>query len=451
MVEVWLGTGVRVAVNGELVTLATRHERAIVARLALSAGQSVARDTLARELWPASSLASARLSLRQRLHALRTQLGSHIAADRQAVALVASRVILEPVPSPKIFLDELGLPGLPWGQMPDHASHHAAPEPVRPDAVVEWLDAMIEAGDAPTFPYLGRPQDLTRHLARTDPELWRATAMFAAVMEHRFEAALQLWDDAPEPWCTPAYGAFALEWSGNAAHGLGDYHLTIATFLEAGRRYQSLGAVQSGWRMRFKVHRVMVDMGAVTAGERGLNALSARYGRDLTPGLRRMLDFNLVFAHACAGHAACAREAEFRARRAVPELDPSSAFLEANVSTAALERADLPAARAALARYAEQVAADPAPSASDLLWVRAADLFGRAGDFELAAVAHRLLTYEVEASGRRISAINRQRFTHEINGLLARGEGSHWLRAATHARRLSPAEAAARIRDALAR
>jgi hypothetical protein len=448
MVAIWLDSGVRVCVGDACIALGTRHERAIIARLALSPTQTVPRETLARELWPEASVDAARLNLRQRLHALRNVLGAYVQADRREVHLVGARIVVDPNLPPEAFLAELGFPWVERWRDPRVASD-SAPTAICPDTVTAWLDAMIWDGEGSPFPYLGRPQELRRFLAGADPEVWRAAAIYDAVIAGRHAEALDLWTQAPDAWGAPVYGSFALEWSGNAAHGLGDYHTTLAMFLEAGRRYELMGAVHSGWRLRFKVHRVMVDMGSVTAGELGLRQLSGRIGDRLAPGIRRMLDFNLVFAHACAGQISLARAAVARARAAVPEHDVSTAFLEANVSTLALEAGDLIAARAALDRYAELIGTNSDPAAHDLLWVRAADLFGRSGELELAAVAHRLITYETDAAGRRVSAINRQRFMREMNGLLARGGGADWLRASAAARKLDAAEASARVREAV--
>jgi len=452
-VELWNGTS--------RIHLRTRHERGILANLALNASMPVSRVRLAHDHWPDSSREAALLNLRQRLLWLRRALDGALESDRDWVWLNPNLVQIEvPDHAADCLVD---LP-FPWveryrrGYFPasDPVSAERIAVPIRLIEVQDWVQAWVFEGETAAFPFADRFDDLKRKAGRAEPgseeqAYWTVAAAGAGqlVGDRAFalEAGLRhMAEWAQDPARMPLAAQLG-ELAANTAHRSGDFHLCLAFIAEAEQHYQSLKVAANALRMRFKYYRVSLDLGLASAGERALAELHEKYRRKLTPHARALLDDNLIFAHANNGNIELASEALARARA----REDGSPLIEENAAVMFLEAGDLRAAADCLLR-ANAATFDPAKLAmSALVWQRSVEVLSHSGLIEGCAMANYLLNADSLATGQSLTVMNRLRLNRAINRALSDHSGARWISATRSAGTVNPIEGHEQVVEALRR
>ena len=450
-VELWNGA--------ERIPLRTRHERGILANLALNASLPVSRTRLAQDHWPDAARGAALLNLRQRLLWLKRALNGAVDSDRDWVWLNTSLVQVEIVDEQGERLQDLSFPGVEryrngYFMQSEPVQTASSASPIRILDIQKWMWNWVFEGETISQPFAGRLEELKRRSLKSsrDSEEFALLTVAAASEAMRDpesvfaeQCGVELLSHlASDPRFYPA-AAMLGELAANNAHRRGEYHLCLAFIAESERVYQLLKAIPNALRMRFKYYRVSLDLGLTSAGERALSELHEKHRKRLTPHAAALLDDNLIFAHANIGNLDAAREALIRARA----RNDGSSLVEENAAVLHLEAGELREAAACLVR-SNATTFDPTNFAnSALLWQRSVELLSASGRIEGCALAQSLLNINFESTGRAITVTNRLRLNRSINRALSTYSGAKWIEATRIADQLDAFEKHGRVLDEL--
>ncbi|RYG37233.1 hypothetical protein EON81_07345 [bacterium] len=434
--------------DGTSVFFRTRQEKSIFARLVLARGLALDRALLARETWPEVSSEKATLSLRQRLHGLRGLFPDSLVVDRYEVALDPTIVECDlldayregrPVDTEEILFDldlpwvekarpilsgasRSSLPGLDWpptrelGNDPD----------LNENLVMEWIEKAV-VDSATAHPYPDRLLEIQR---RSNAEagnirsraLWQCAASLIftrtpergeAIRIALYEAPL--WEGhGPD---TKLCAGIAYEFAGNTAHNDEEYLSCLTFFQEAFRCYQELGRHEAALRLRFKVYRTQIDMGNPKTGSRHLEALNSKYRHTFTHSMRRLVDANLIFAHAAGGDVVLARQAYERLKR--DNRADYQALSEFNMSTLLLAEGSAKESAQSLLRAVNDGQTFGTIASSMLSWIRGAEVLAESGEGAEALFAYTLALRAGKETKSPVSVVNRNRAHSRVTAQLA--------------------------------
>jgi hypothetical protein len=446
VLSVKIGTDVEVKLGATPIFLQTRHERGILARLATLEGRPVLRDRLAREHWPNVDLSQARLNLRQRLHRLRKEISQHLDVEREWVSLKNFELRFEQNISSQSLLGGLDFE---WTQSfglakaglidydPSDVEQPLETSVLNRNELRAWFLGYVHHCELSKFPYPRRFSELAqRARAEQDDEvesaLWASSASYASIHSPDRNYALDLVKSSARRWrSNPAlaqFAALAFENAANVSHNLGNYLDCLSFIDEAERCYQLIGCRGNELRMKFKFHRVQVDMQLYSEGVNGLRRLLGNHGHELPTLVRKLVTDNLIFAFAHTNRVSDADQLYHMAKRAssLVSLGHDDALYESNRSVGYLASGELAKASRSLLIYQDATFNPYLLSDSSLFWGRAAEIFGLADDCRLAAISYGLLQQDCNMTSRTVSPCNQHRMNQRLFPMLQRTSFSAW-------------------------
>lgn len=446
MLSVKIGTDIEAKLGATPIFLQTRHERGILARLATLDGKPVLRDRLAREHWPSADLSQARLNLRQRLHRLKKELSQHLDVGREWVRLKDFELRFESSISSRSLLGGLDFE---WAQRfglakaglidydPSDVEQPLETSVLNRNEVSAWFTGYVHHCELAKFPYLRRFSELAqRAQAEQDDEaesaLWASSASYASIQTPERNYALDLVKSSARRWKSnpglAQFAALAFENAANVSHNLGNYLDCLSFINEAERCYQLVGCRGNELRMKFKFHRVQVDIQLYSEGVNGLRRLLGNHGHELPTTVRKLVTDNLIFAFAHTNRVSDADQLYQIAKRASSfiSLGYDDALYESNRSVGYLASGDLAKASRSLLLYQEATFNPNLLSDSSLFWGRAAEIFGLADECRLAAISYGLLQQDCNMTSRTVSPCNQHRINQRLFPMMQRTSLSAW-------------------------
>lgn len=446
MLSATIGTDIEVKLGGTPIFLQTRHERGIIARLATLGGKPVHRDRLAREHWPHVDLSHARLNLRQRLHRLRKEISDHLVVGREWVSLKNFELRFEPHVLSSSFLSGLDFEwtkrfGLARAGLidfdPCDIEQPLETTTLNRNELLTWFSGYIHHCELSNFPYPRRFAELSQR-ARVEQDdefeyaLWATATSFASIHTPERDFALDLVRSDIKHWkSNPTlikFAALAFENAANVSHNIGNYLDCLSFIDEAKRCYQLIGSCGNELRMKFKFHRVQIDMQLYSDGVKGLCQLLGNQENKLPTVVRKLVTDNLIFAFAHTNRVADAENLYQIAKKSqcLISLGQDDALYESNRSVGFLASGDLARASRSLLIYQEATFNPHLLSDSSLFWGRAAEIFGLADQCRLAAISHGLLQNDCKFTNRTVSPCNQHRMNQRLFPMLQRTSLSGW-------------------------